>query len=279
MQKFYKNEYLKNHWELKRGPKTKMKIYKMAFLLVYKSENKIKDIKDLFKIIHFKGLNKLGIKVFCSYERFILNILKAKNFLNLFFSNFLEDLSVIGTIDSTMIPLSSNQLDSPFKNKQLRKEGIKKGYGTKGECFGLKLHLAVNHKGQVHNYSISSSNEHDILPVKKGLLSKAIGIVIADKGYISEKLKKELQEKSCYLLTGKRNNQEKPLGKIEKRIYQKRQQIEKIFSLLKSRFCLCPSTFPRRKNTAIALILGSLIAYQFHKAKHVIHINFNDFKG
>ena len=57
--------------------------------------------------------------------------------------------------------------------------------------FGFKLHLVVNHRGELLNLLVTPGNTDDCTPVLK-LLQQLFGKVFADKGYISQKLAKQL---------------------------------------------------------------------------------------
>ena len=57
--------------------------------------------------------------------------------------------------------------------------------------FGFKLHLVVNHRGELLNLLVTPGNTDDCTPVPK-LLQQLFGKVFADNGYISQKLAKQL---------------------------------------------------------------------------------------
>jgi hypothetical protein len=52
--------------------------------------------------------------------------------------------------------------------------------------FGLKLHLVINDKGELLNFQVTPGNVDDLQPVPD-LLQHLFGKVFADKGYISFK--------------------------------------------------------------------------------------------
>jgi Transposase DDE domain len=59
--------------------------------------------------------------------------------------------------------------------------------------FGLKLHLVVNDKGELLTWKVTPGNVDDRQPVPE-LVQHLFGKVFADKGYISQKMFKELLE-------------------------------------------------------------------------------------
>ena len=56
---------------------------------------------------------------------------------------------------------------------------------------GFKLHLVVNDRGELLNVSLTPGNTDDRTPVPQ-LLQQLFGKVFADKGYVSQKLAKQL---------------------------------------------------------------------------------------
>jgi hypothetical protein len=74
-------------------------------------------------------------------------------------------------------------------------DGIaRRGKSTMGWFFGFKLHLIVNHLGEIVAAKLTAANVHDIQPVPElaeGLPDKLYG----DKGYVSKALEGTLFEK------------------------------------------------------------------------------------
>ncbi len=69
-----------------------------------------------------------------------------------------------------------------------------------GWFYGFKLHLVINDKGKLMAFKITEGNVDDRKPVKD-LMKSLMGKLIGDKGYISEKLTKELLKQSLKLIT------------------------------------------------------------------------------
>jgi hypothetical protein len=87
-------------------------------------------------------------------------------------------------IDSTCIKVCHSILsqDTTF-------DGIaQRGKGTMGWFYGFKLHLIVNHQGEIVAVKVTTGNVHDTQPVRElaiGLTDKLYGY----KGYLSKALK------------------------------------------------------------------------------------------
>ena len=75
-----------------------------------------------------------------------------------------------------------------------------------GWFFGFKLHVVINHIGEIVDLSLSGGNIHDLKMVEP--LSKNIfGYLFGDKGYISKsKAKKLKEEHDIHLITNVRSH-------------------------------------------------------------------------
>ena len=102
-----------------------------------------------------------------------------------------------------------------------------------GWFFGFKLHVAMNHKGQIMAVKITAGNTDDRDPVPD-ITKNLKGIIAADKGYISHTLFDELYMRGLKLLVGIRKNMKNHLMPIgEKLLLRKRFIIETLFDILK----------------------------------------------
>ena len=103
-----------------------------------------------------------------------------------------------------------------------------------GWFYGFKLHLIVNHRGEIVATKLTPGNVHDTKPVTKlakGLTDKLYG----DKGYISKTLENSLFEKGVKLITTVRSNMKpKALSLWDRIMLSKRFIIETINDQLKN---------------------------------------------
>jgi hypothetical protein len=137
-----------------------------------------------------------------------------------------------------------------------------RGKSTMGWFYGFKLHLVINHKGQIMAVKITKANVNDRHPVEamtKGLQ----GILAADKGYLSKKLFNALYQKGLKLLTGIRKNMRNILMPInEKKILRRRFFIETVFGSLKTQ-CNIEHTRHRSAANALVNIIAAIVAYAY----------------
>jgi hypothetical protein len=139
--------------------------------------------------------------------------------------------TVIEFIDSTSIKVCHN-IRIP-RHKAF--DGIaKRGKGTMGWFYGFKLHLVVNHNGEIVAAKVTTGNVHDTQPVAElaqGLTDKLYG----DKGYLSKALAADLFEKGVTLVTAVRTNMKaKAISLWDRAMLSKRYIIETINDQLKN---------------------------------------------
>ena len=151
-------------------------------------------------------------------------------------------------------------------NKRIHQHQVFQNLAARGKTsvdwfFGFKLHLVVNDKGELLNCQITPGNIDDRKPVPK-LLQQLFGKVIADKGYISLQLAKDLWKSAgIQLITKlKRNMKQRlmPLG--ERLLLRKRAVIETIIDQLKNISQIEHSRHRSPVNCFVNILCG-LIAY------------------
>lgn len=141
--------------------------------------------------------------------------------------------------------------------------------------FGFKLHLVVNDRGGLLNIVLTPGNTDDRTPVPK-LLQQLFGKVFADKGYVLQRLAKQLLKTAgIQLITKlKRNMKQRLLPLNDRLMLRRRSIIETIIDQLKnisqiehSRHCSPVNCFVN--------ILGGLIAYSHQPKKPAIALDCN----
>jgi len=170
-----------------------------------------------------------------SYTRFVTLIPRLLLPLCLFLKNLYVSSDGIAYIDSTPIAVCHPKRISRHKVFS----GLAEiGKTTKGWFFGFKLHLIINHRGEVCSCQLSTGNINDREPVIE-LTEFLQGKLFGDKGYIDQKLCAQLLERGIYLVTGiKKNMKNKLLSLWDKILLRKRGLIESVNGLLKTTFHL-----------------------------------------
>ena len=147
-------------------------------------------------------------------------------------------------------------------------EGIaRKGKGSTGWFFGLKLHLVINHLGQIVSFVVTpanvADNNHDVLRhLLKGLSGKCGG----DKGYLTT-LFEQFYQQGLHLLVRPKKNR-KPLAALKTDVVflKQRPLIESVNDILAT---VCDVEHSRHRNPfhGLANIYSALIAYQYLPSK------------
>ena len=263
----------------KRGPLPKLSLAKMAVICVARAWFGVRSWKAFFSNQLIKqGWKALGGFELCSYSRFILRLRNVGKVLESWLSSQLLSWTGLGAVDSTLVALGRSWLrEDRSKYKALRKAGASSGYGSTGPCFGVKLHLAIRDDGQVHAFQITPAKTHDLDFIKQGFLDQALGIILADSGYLSKQESERLQEKSIALWARPRKKSEQQFTPVQARLYRYREVVEGVFAKMKQSFGLVPNWPPRHMETVRAHVLGSLVAYVIDQNKPKMNWAFHNF--
>lgn len=142
------------------------------------------------------------------------------------------------------------------------------GKTSLGWFFGFKLHLVINHQGEIVAVAFSAGNVHDSNKDILDQLTRHLwGILSGDKAYISSKWTTDLMQRGIRLVTSIRKNMKNKLVLIEERIVQKgRTLIESVNNLLKNQ-CQIEHTRHRSPWNFLTNLFSGLVAYSFFPSK------------
>ena len=135
-----------------------------------------------------------------------------------------------------------------------------------GWFFGFKLHVVINHLGEIVAFSITTGNVTDnnrelVKKLTDGLYGKLFG----DKGYISNKLFESLWENGIHLITKVRKNMKnKLMGIYDKLLLRKRGVVESVGNILKNTYNL-EHTRHRNPINFFVNIFSAITAYFLKK--------------
>lgn len=165
-------------------------------------------------------------------------------------------------------------------NRRIHQHKVFKDLAARGKTsvdwfFGFKLHLVVNDKGELLNFTLTPGNIDDRTPVPK-LLQQLAGKVFADKGYVSQKLAKQLmQTTGVQLITKLRRTLKNRLIQLSDRLLlRKRSMIETVIDQLKNISQIEHSRHRSPVNCLVNVVCG-LIAYTHQPKKPSIAIDHN----
>jgi hypothetical protein len=162
-------------------------------------------------------------------------------------------------------------------NRRINRHKVFDGLAARGKTamgwfFGLKLHVVINHKGQIMAVKITPGNTADSTVLDE-ISQPLTGKLYADKGYISREVFTKLWQRGLHLITGIRRNMRNHLMLLgDKIMLRKRFVIETVFDILKSEMGLEHSRH-RSPVNAMVHVLSCLAAYAFRPSKPSISPN------
>jgi transposase len=175
-------------------------------------------------------------------------------------------------MDSTSLKVCHNRRIRPHK---VFEDLAARGKTSVDWFFGFKLHLVVNAREELVNIMLTPGNTDDRTPVPQ-LLQQLFGKVFADKGYVSQKLAKQLlQTAGLQLITKlKRSMKQRLMPLNDRLLLRKRAIIETIIDPLKNISQIEHSRHRSPVNCFVS-ILGGLIAYYHQPKKPSIALDHN----
>lgn len=140
-----------------------------------------------------------------------------------------------------------------------------------GWFFGLKLHVVINHKGEIMAVTITPGNIADSTVLDE-ITRHLTGKLYADKGYISREMFTTLWQRGLHLITGIRRNMRNHLMLLgDKIMLRKRFVIETVLDILKCGMGLEHSRH-RSVINAMVHVLSCLVAYAYRPGKPSISL-------
>ena len=159
--------------------------------------------------------------------------------------------------DSTKLQVCDNLR---IKNHKVFKDIAKLGKTSTGWFFGFKLHLVINHKGEIMGFKLTPGNTDDRKGLEK-LITGLKGWLFGDKGYISQPLLEKLKKQGLELITrGRKNMKKQYISKIKKQWLDKRGLIESVIEQLKS-ICHIQHTRHRSAKNFVTNLMAGVLAY------------------
>jgi len=198
-----------------------------------------------------------------SYTRFLAVMHRVIVPMCAYFTSLKGKPTGLEFIDSTSIKVCHNIRIPRHKTF----DGIaQRGKGTMGWFYGFKLHLVVNHHGEIVAAKVTTGNVHDTQPVRElaeGLTDKLYG----DKGYLSKALEADLLDKGVSLITTVRKNMKaKAISLWDRAMLSRRYIIETINDQLKN-ISYIEHSRHRSMNGFMLNLLAGLVAYCLNENK------------
>lgn len=259
---FYKNHVKKS--ASKKFPLPKGKRQRKTEL----SESEMMTILILFHLSHYRTFKNFYIDCVLgqlsrefpkavSYPRFVALMPRLLAPLTAYVLSRTGKHTGLYYLDSTKMVVCHNR--RIYRNK------VFKGIAERGHCsvgffYGFKLHLAINHQGEMMSFCITKGNVDDRQVVEK-LTRGLTGLGAGDKGYISKNLQETLEKQGLKLITKVRKNMKKKiLSAFEKFFLYQRNIVETVIDQLKS-ICHIEHTRHRSPVNFLVNLVSGLAGY------------------
>lgn len=252
----------------KRSRSTQLSISEIMSILIFFHLSHYRTFKDFYISCVLEDL-ALYFPQAVSYGRFVALIPRVLEPLTSYVLSKTGKHTGLYYLDSTKLVVCHNRRIHSHKVFQ----GIaQRGHSSVGYFFGFKLHLAINHKGELVSFCVTRGNVDDRQVVDK-LTQGLTGLLAADKGYIDKKLTQRLSEKGIKLITKVRKNMKKKvLSAFEKFFLCQRSIVETVIDQLKA-ICHIEHSRHRSPLNFLVNLVGGLAAYSLRPRKPEVKIN------
>ncbi|WP_028389283.1 IS982 family transposase [Legionella fairfieldensis] len=172
-------------------------------------------------------------------------------------------------VDSTPLAVCHNK--RIYRHKTF--DGIaERGKTSMGWFFGFKLHVVINHEGELVAFCITKGNVDDRVPLEQ-LFKNLEGLAAGDKGYLSKQKTESLLAKGLRLITRvRRNMKEKTMNLFDQFFLNHRGLVETVIEQLKS-ICHIDHSRHRKPDNFVINLLAGLMAYMLKPRKPSLHLH------
>jgi len=272
-EKFVSSKRLKNKSTLKKGGRPRnLSLSEVLTICIYFHFSGYHTFKRYYKdhvCIVLKSL--FGILV--SYNRFVELMREAAEPM-LFFAatRNSKNISGIAFIDSTKLPVCSNLR---IYSHKVFKGIAARGKSSTGWFYGFKLHIVINHVGEILSFWVTPGNVDDRnANVIKRVTKNLWGLLFGDRGYISKPLFEKLYKNGLKLVTKIKKNMENKLMNIyEKLLLKKRNIIESTNNILKNSM-MVDHTRHRSIHNFCTNLFSAIAGYSYRQNKPAISKSF-----
>ena len=246
----------------RRDKTCQMSVSEIATIVVLFHMSHYRTMKDFYQDC-IQGTHKMFFPHAVSYNRFVELEGACLNVLTAYLLSCSGNKTELYYLDSTTLTVCHNKR---INRNRVFKGIAERGKSTMGWFYGFKLHLAINHQGEIVSFCVTRGNVDDRKAVPH-LMKNLKGIACGDKGYISKDLTASLAEQGITLVTKVRKNMKKKmLSAFEKFLLSKRGIIETIIDQLKNWYQLEHSRHRSPVNFLVNIV-SALTAYAWRPNK------------
>lgn len=263
------DQQLRAHGQRVRHRSGQLAMSEIMTILIYFHQMRFRNFKTYY-LAYVLGHLHREFPHAVSYQRFVELMPNTVGPLCAYLQTCLGTCTGLSIIDSTAVAVCHN--------RRIRQHRVFRGLAQRGKTslgwfYGFKLHVVINHHGELLACQLTPGNVDDRRPVPK-LAERLWGRLFGDKGYLSQPLTRELlQTRQVRLVTHlKRNMVNRLLLLHEKVILRRRALIETVFDQLKHLLQIEHTRHRSPTNFAVNLVAG-LIAYCQQPTKPSLYRN------
>lgn len=253
----------------RRNRATRLSLSEVMTILVLYHASGYRNLKAFYleKIARQHGAEFPNL---CSYRRFVQLQSRAVMPLFVYLTAKRGTCTGISFIDATALKVCHNLR---IRTHRTFRDSATRDKSSTGWYFGFKLHLAINERGEILGFYLTTANVDEREPadwITKDLTGRLVG----DKGYISQALFEKLMRRGLKLITRLRSNMKNRLVEMEDKVLlRKRALIETVNDQLKN-----ISNIEHTRHRSLWNFLGNLasglIAYSLKEKKPSLNLNF-----
>jgi len=207
-----------------------------------------------------------------SYNRFVELMQGAAVPLSVYLDSCKGECSGIAFVDSTSLAVCHNRR---IHAHRVFDGFAKRGQTSVGWFYGFKLHLVINHLGEILGIRLTPGNVDDRQPVP-AMVKRMWGKLFGDKGYLSQALSEQLLMQDLQLITKVRKNMKQRLvSMFDKLLLRKRAVMESVIDQLKN-ISQIEHSRHRSVTNFIVNVLAGLIAYSYREKKPALNIEIKE---
>ena len=192
-----------------------------------------------------------------SYQRCVELLPRCAIAMAALFEGVKGQCSGLSIADSTPIAVCHNLR---IRRHRVFRDLAARGKSSTGWFFGFKLHLVINHVGELLRAKLTPGNVDDRKPLRD-FADGLFGTLFADKGYLAQWLTEFLKERGINFVTKVRRNM-KPVARsdFEEAVLRQRSLVETVIDELKN-LCQIEHTRHRSPINFTVNLLAGLVAY------------------
>jgi hypothetical protein len=190
----------------KRRRSSRLHLSEVMTILIYFHRRDYRTFKHYYLDLVSKEWRSYFPNLVC-YSRFVQLIPQALMPLTVFLNGIKGKETNRYYVDSTPLKSCHSKRE---RNHKVFKGLAKKGKTSMGWFFGLKLHMAINHLGEIMSFKVTSGATDDRTPVAS-LLKNLRGWFFGDRGYLGQEFIEKIKKQGVDVFTRVRRNMKKKI--------------------------------------------------------------------